>query len=537
MINHIAIRNFAIIENTEVDLNDGLNIITGETGSGKSIVIEAISLALGSRADSSCVRTGTEKAIVELTGTLDDEEIVIHREVNRQGKNLCKLNGEIVTLANLNQVSRRLADIHGQYDNQSLLNPDYHIVLLDSYRTKEIANLKNTVAYDFHEFQSVKTRLISLLNHEKQNLRNLDFHRFEAQEIDRAELKPNEDHDLEEKISLLKNSEKIYEGLEQAYSALSSDGAFLDEFAKGMRALEHISGFSSSLSELSSEYTDIYYRMQDISRDLSSMRDNLTFSQSELDSAISRQSLIDGLKKKYSDSIEGILNYRDELEEKIRTIENFDEEKAILERKLLDTRRKLLSSYALLTEERKKTAAELSERTLKELKELNFMDARIEIEVTPLDQPQEDGMDKVEIMISTNKGEPLKPLYKVASGGEISRIMLAFKNVISTYDSIPTLIFDEIDNGISGITASVVAGKLKEISKAHQIICITHLPQIAAAGEHNYKIYKDSDLSSTYTHIKDLDDSAKVEEIARLIGGTTITETTLRSAKELIENS
>ncbi|MBQ2156137.1 MAG: AAA family ATPase, partial [Clostridiales bacterium] len=320
MINHIAIRNFAIIENTEVDLNDGLNIITGETGSGKSIVIEAISLALGSRADSSCVRTGTEKAIVELTGTLDDEEIVIHREVNRQGKNLCKLNGEIVTLANLNQVSRRLADIHGQYDNQSLLNPDYHIVLLDSYRTKEIANLKNTVAYDFHEFQSVKTRLISLLNHEKQNLRNLDFHRFEAQEIDRAELKPNEDHDLEEKISLLKNSEKIYEGLEQAYSALSSDGAFLDEFAKGMRALEHISGFSSSLSELSSEYTDIYYRMQDISRDLSSMRDNLTFSQSELDSAISRQSLIDGLKKKYSDSIEGILNYRDELEEKIRTI-------------------------------------------------------------------------------------------------------------------------------------------------------------------------------------------------------------------------
>ena len=534
MIDHIAIRNFAIIENTEIDLRGGLNIITGETGAGKSIVIEAVSLALGSRADSSCIRTGADKAVVELTGQLDGEDIVIHREVNRQGKNLIKLNGEIVTLAQLNQLSRRLADIHGQYDNQSLLDPEFHIRLLDSYRSDEVAGLKETVAKDYQEFTKIKSRLIALLNQEKANRRNLDFHRFEADEIDKAHLIPGEDVALEERVNLLKNSEKIYEGLELSYSALSSDGAALDGLARGMSALEGISEYSSTLGEASSEYTDIYYRLQDLSRTLGDLLGTMTFSQAELDEAISRLSTLDALKKKYATSLDGILEYRAELEQKIHMIENFDDEKASLERALLASRRTLLASCAKLTEARCKVASELESRVLKELLDLNFVDANIKISVTPLDQPQEDGMDQVEILISTNKGEPLKPLYKVASGGEISRIMLAFKNVISTYDAIPTLIFDEIDNGISGITASIVATKLREIAQSHQIICITHLPQIAAAGEQNYKIYKDSDQTSTYTHIEFLDPAAKIREIARLIGGTTITDTTLRSAEELI---
>ena len=534
MIDHIAIRNFAIIENTEIDLRGGLNIITGETGAGKSIVIEAVSLALGSRADSSCIRTGADKAVVERTGQLDGEDIVIHREVNRQGKNLIKLNGEIVTLAQLNQLSRRLADIHGQYDNQSLLDPEFHIRLLDSYRSDEVSGLKETVANDYQEFTKIKSRLIALLNQEKANRRNLDFHRFEADEIDKAHLIPGEDVALEERVNLLKNSEKIYEGLELSYSALSSDGAALDGLARGMSALESISEYSSTLTDASSEYTDIYYRLQDLSRTLGDLLGTMTFSQAELDEAISRLSTLDALKKKYATSLDGILEYRAELEQKIHMIENFDDEKASLERALLASRRTLLASCTLLTEARCKVAAELESRVLKELLDLNFVDANIKISVTPLDQPQEDGMDQVEILISTNKGEPLKPLYKVASGGEISRIMLAFKNVISTYDAIPTLIFDEIDNGISGITASIVATKLREIAQSHQIICITHLPQIAAAGEQNYKIYKDSDQTSTYTHIEALDADAKVREIARLIGGTTITDTTLRSAEELI---
>lgn len=241
MIDHISIRNFAIIENTEVDLKDGLNIITGETGSGKSILIEAVSLALGSRADSSCVRIGSDKAVVELSGDLDGKDMVIHREVSRAGKNLIKLNGEMVTLAELNSVTKRMADIHGQYDNQSLLDPDFHIVLLDSYKADSISGLKDKVSEIFHSYQSVKSRLISLLNHEKQNLRDLDFHKFEADEIDKAGLVPGEDTALEDRISVLKNSEKIYEGLESAYASLSSDGAVLDLLSPGMSAMDSIS--------------------------------------------------------------------------------------------------------------------------------------------------------------------------------------------------------------------------------------------------------------------------------------------------------
>lgn len=536
MIDHISIRNFAIIENTEVDLKDGLNIITGETGSGKSILIEAISLALGSRADSSCVRTGSDKAVVELSGDLDGKDIVIHREVSRTGKNLIKLNGEMVTLAELNSVTKRMADIHGQYDNQSLLDPDSHIVLLDSYKADSISGLKDKVSEVFHSYQSVKSRLISLLNHEKQNLRDLDFHKFEADEIDKACLTPGEDTILDNKISVLKNSEKIFEGLETAYASLSSDSAVLDLLSSGMSAMDSISVYSADLREASSEYTDAYYRLQDLSRNLVSMRDSISFSQDELDEAISRKELLEGLKKKYAPSIEGILSYRDELENKIKVIENFDEEKASLEKELLSVRRRLLDACSALTEARKVAAQDLSERTLKELKDLNFTDAEIDINITPLSQPQENGLDNVEILISANKGEPVKPLYKVASGGEISRIMLAFKNVISSYDSIPTLIFDEIDSGISGYTASIVAKKLREISLNHQIVCITHLPQIAASGDHNYKIYKESDEAATFTHLEYLDAETKVMEIARLMGGATITDNTLASAKELIDN-
>jgi len=535
MIDHISIRNFAIIENTDVDLNDGLNIITGETGSGKSILIEAVSLALGSRADSSCVRTGTDKAVVELSGDLDGKDIVIRREVSRTGKNLIKVNGDMVTLAELNRITRRMADIHGQYDNQSLLDPEFHIVLLDSYRADLIKGLKENTAALYHKYSSVKSELIKLLNHEKQSKRDLDFHKFEADEIDSACLVPGEDESLDKKIDLLKNSERIYEELETVYSALSSEGAALDSLNAGLSAMEDLKRFSSGLSDASSEYTDIYYRLQDLSREVVRIRDSVSFSQEELDEAISRKSTIDNLKKKYASSIDEILDYRADLEEKIRVIENFDTEKADLEKELLSVRRDLIEACNSLTAARKDAAVELSEKTLRELNDLNFKDAAIEISVTPLPQPQEDGMDKVEILISTNKGEPLKPLYKVASGGEISRIMLAFKNVISSYDSIPTLIFDEIDNGISGYTASVVASKLKEIAKDHQIICITHLPQIAAAGDHNYRIYKESDDASTFTHLEYLDSETKVGEIARLIGGATITENTLISARELIE--
>jgi len=538
MINHISIRNFAIIENTEIDFEDGLNIITGETGSGKSIVIEAVSLALGSRADSSYVRTGADKAVIQLAGELNGEDIVITREISAAGKNLCRLNGEIVTLTQLNTVSRRLADIHGQYDNQSLLNPDYPIVLVDSYRHGTIDGLKETVAADFAAYTRVRTQLGRLLSSEKESLRKMDFLRFEADEIGKASLIPGEDLELEERISVLQNSEKIFENLEKTYGILTdSSPSVLDGLRTGLRSLEEISGFSSEIAAVGRDFSDLYYRLEDISRDVRALKDSLTYNPAELESALERISLIDGLKKKYGSTIEEILEYYDNISHQLSLFENFDTHKAALEKELKEAASTLKGSCAALTAARKASAAELSEKIQTELVDLNFTDAKLEISVFPLDKPTENGMDQVEILISTNRGEPLKPLIRVASGGEMSRIMLAFKNIISSCDNIPTLIFDEIDTGISGITASIVGRKLREISRQHQIICITHLPQIAACGDCGFRIYKESDETSTYTSVQRLSSEEQVGEIARLLGGDHITETTLQSARELIEGN
>ena len=535
MINHISIKNFAIIENTEVDFEDGLNIITGETGSGKSIVIEAISLALGSRADTSAIRTGADKAVVQLLGSLDGEEILITREVSAAGKNLCKLNGELVTLAQLNQVCARLADIHGQYDNQSLLNPEYHQVLLDTYKTDLILPAKEQVAGIFEKFAACRSELSALLSAEKENARKKDFYQYEVAEIDKADLTPGEDDELADRISLLQNSEKIFANIEKSYAIMSDEApSVLDGMSSAVRAVEEISAFSKDLESLSQEFSDIYYRLQDLCSELRGVKDGITFSPSELDAAISRMDLIDNLKKKYGNSIEEILEYRDNIAAQLSLIENFDDVKVKLERELVSLKKELLSACAGLTEVRREVASELEAKIQKELVDLNFHDSRINIAIEPLTAPTAEGMDKVEILISTNKGQPLKPLYKVASGGEMSRIMLAFKNIISSYDMIPTLIFDEIDNGISGITASIVGKKLREISREHQILCITHLPQIAACGDHHYRIYKESDDQTTFTTVERLSEDEKVSEIARLLGGTNITETTLQSAKELI---
>lgn len=538
MIDHISIKNFAVIENTDVDFEEGLNIITGETGSGKSIAVEAISLALGSRADTSAIRTGSDKAVVQLLGTLDGEEVLITREVSASGKNICKLNGEIVTLAQLNAVSRRLADIHGQYDNQSLLNPEYHITLLDMYKSDDSAAVKAQVTAFFSEYNETRRQLASLLSQEKENARRQDFYQFEASEIKNAALKPGEDAELEKRIFLLKNSERIFENIEKTYAVLYEESpSATDELGMCLHSLEDISSCSDELRAIAEEFSDIYYRLQDLSGELRSIKESLVFSPEELDRAIARLNTIDALKKKYGPTIEDILEYEQKIRKELSIIENFDEEKTRLQSELSETKKNLIAACSRLTEIRKTSATELEQRITSELTDLNFKDAKLQISVTPLAAPTENGMDNVEIMISTNRGEPLKPLVKIASGGEMSRIMLAFKNVISSCDNIPTLIFDEIDAGISGITASIVGRKLKEIAKHHQIICITHLPQIAACGDSNYRIYKETDEEKTYTNIQKLSDSGRVEEIARLLGGTTITDTTLASARELIENS
>ena len=538
MINHISIRDFAIIENTEIDFHSGLNILTGETGAGKSIVIEAVSLALGARADTTFVRSGCDKAVVQLAGDIDGEEIVITREVSSSGKNLCRLNGEIVTLTQLTSYCRKLADIHGQYDHQSLLNPDYHINLVDIYHQNDIEPVKKKTAELCAAYKSTKSRLSALISNAAENERKRDFMAFEVNEIYDAALRDGEDEELEERIALLQNSEKIYKALAEAYEIGKEAAPAAMDIISGINSsLSDIASYTEELGNISSAFSDLFYQLDDIFRDIRNARDGITFSQEELDEAILRIEHINKLKHKYGNTIPEILAYAEETAAKLHDIDNIDEEKENLEEEIKVLEAQLKTASERLTALRKESASELEKKISEELSELNFTDSRTEISFSALPGYTENGVDRAEFMISTNKGEPLKPLAKVASGGEMSRIMLAFKNIIADYDNIPTMIFDEIDAGISGITASVVGKKLKEISKNHQIICITHLPQIAAFGEHNYRIRKESSGSATKTTVEALDENEKISEIARLLGGINITDVTVQSAKELIATS
>lgn len=538
MISHISIKNFAIIENVEIDFHEGLNIITGETGAGKSIVIEAVSLALGSRADTAFVRSGKQKAVVQLAGIHKGEEYVITREVSAAGKNLCKVNGELVTLAHLNMVCKKLADIHGQYDHQSLLNPDYHIKLVDLYKKESIFPARQKVADIFSQYREIQLALKHLLSDAAEAQRQRDFMAFEFEEIKKANPIAGEDEALEEQINLLQNSEMIYENLAGAYElANGEESAALSGIKKSMDRIGEIQEYSGELSEIYQQMQDSYYVLEELCSQIREIRDRTVFSPEELDQAISRLEVLNALKRKHNSSLEEIIAYGKELETRLHQVENIDESKAALTKRLKACEQDLKVASKELSTLRKEAAKELEGKILSELSELNFKDAQLVIEFKENKEYTDSGIDLVEFMISTNKGEKLKPLSKIASGGEMSRIMLAFKKIVGDYDEIPTMIFDEIDTGISGITASIVGRKLKQIAENHQIICITHLPQIAAFGDHNYKIFKESDDTNTYTTVVPLKKEEEIEEIARLLGGINITETTLQSAKELIEAS
>lgn len=537
MIEHISIRNFAIIENTEIDLRDGLNVITGETGAGKSIVIEAISLALGARADSSFIRHGENKAEVELAADINGDQFVISREVNSSGRNICRINGHLAALSEVQELAVKIADIHGQYDNQLLLDPVHHLELVDSYRPAEITPAKDAFTASYDAYKAIRNEYDELIRTAEENRRKKDFYAFEAEEIGKADPKPGEDTELTDRISILENSETIYNALYSSKQTLSEDEpSILSELGSIMSTLGDVSRYSDKLKKLYDDFSDAYYRIEDSADEMREICEMTDFSPADLDNAISRLDEIDDLKKKYGPEISDVLSYKEKIETELDKIENFDDRKKELEASLSLAKKDLMIKAAALTEVRKVSAAILSGAVLSELRDLNFNESRLEIEIRKAPAISRTGADEAEILMSANRGEPLKPLSKIASGGEISRIMLAIKNVTDSRSDVPTMIFDEIDSGISGITASVVARKLKKISYDHQIVCITHLPQIAAAGSHNYRIYKNSDDTSTYTHVEALSEKQKADEIARLLGGDNITETTVRSAEELINS-
>jgi len=537
MIDHISIKDFAIIENTEIDLEDGLNIMTGETGAGKSIVIEAVSLALGSRADSSFVRHGKDKAYVELAATVDGEQLIISREVSANGKNLCRLNGHIVTLSEIQNKAAEIADIHGQYDNQLLLDQENQLRLVDAFNASRIDPIKAGFADSYREYKAIRAEYDALVESVKESERKKDFYEFEVKEIADADPAPGEDEELSSKISILSNSETIYNALSSSAGALDDgEPSVLSLLGSVQRDLSNVSRYSDRIKTVADAIDGAYYELESQASEIKDILGLTDYSQEELDASIKRLDVIEELKKKYGGSIESVLAQKDKIEKELSDLDNFDARKAGITARLDAARTRLKENAATLSAARKAGASILSGKIAAELRDLNFADTRFSIEIEKAPAITSEGADEAQILISLNPGEPLLPLSKIASGGELSRIMLAIKSVACGAGSVPTMIFDEIDAGISGVTASVVARKLIKIARDHQIICITHLPQITAAGETNYRITKTSDSESTYTSVEKLSDAKKTEEVARLLGGDNVTGTTLESARELIDS-
>lgn len=537
MLNRIIIDNFATIEHLSFDLGDSLNIITGETGAGKSVLVQAISTVLGSRADISMIRSGCEKATIQLAGELDGEEVIISRELLSSGKSSSKLNGELITLGKLREFCADWVDIHGQYDNQQILNQENHIIITDSYHRDAMSAELESLNILYRDYRDAKGKYNDLINEEKQAKQQKDYLEFEYSYIEKLELRDGEDAELADQIALMKNSEKIFTAVNSSYEALyESDNSLLSGLARCSNEINSVSNYSDTLKELSSQVNDIYYQLEEVSSSLRDISYSMTFDEEDLDAASERLSVLEDAKRKYGKSISEIIDYKEDLESKLSIIQNFDYEKAQAKARMDEAYEKLEAQAEIVSKLRHESAISLQAEVIAELKDLDFANSNFEVKIDRLDEIGELGYDNVEFLISTNPGEALMPITKIASGGEISRIMLALKHIIGDYDNVETMIFDEIDTGISGKTALVVGKKLREIAAHHQVICITHLPQIAAYGKDNYLISKEVSDNRSYTGITKLNAAGKEKMLATLFSGS-ISDNAIEAARELIERT
>ena len=542
MLDRIIIDNFATIEHLSFDLGGSLNIITGETGAGKSVLVTAISTVLGDRADTSMVRSGADKAFIQIAGTKNGEDVVISREIMAGGKSVSKLNGEMVTLGQIRDFCRDWVDIHGQYDNQQILDPDNHILITDSFRSEAVAPELEKLRALYDEYKAAQKEYEDLLKAEANAAQQKDYFSFEHKYINDLNLYPGEDDELMERLAMMKNSSRIYQSVRSSYDALRGTGeeggpSVMDELSRAASDLSEISGFSEQISSLASQSYDAYYALDDVASALRDLLSSLSFSEADMDEVSGRLAVIEDAKRKYRKSIPEILAFRDELGARLSMMENFDSEK----KRLAETAHKkyaaLEDQASHVSELRHIVASRLESAMTKELGDLEFANTGFSIDISRLDEIGPLGFDKVEFLISTNPGDPLMPLTKIASGGEISRIMLAFKRILGETGEVETMIFDEIDSGISGRTALVVGKKLSEIATHRQIISVTHLPQIAAYGDDNYLISKSVDNHKSYTSIDHLDKEAKVRMIAALFSGSSESENALEAARELIASA
>lgn len=537
MISTLHIKNIGIIDDLSIDLNEGLNVLTGETGAGKTLIIDSLGIISGGRFSKEMIRKGETNSFVEICMYEPENEnsidgnIIVSREINSNGKNMCKINGRMVTVNELKNFMSKFIEIHGQNDNQSLLDNRFHLKYLDGFIGNKIIDIKKQYKEKYEKYLEIKQELKNNYGDEKERERKLDLLRYQFNEIEEANLKVNEEDNLEEKRKLMLNSEKISKNLNEADMAIGENS--IDSINVAIRALEKIENIDKKYEDISSNLKNIYYELQEISRDISEHKEDVYFDEQERNEVEERLDLIYNLKRKYGNDVQEILNYRDEIEAEINHIENLDEYNNKLKKELKQLKEKMTKLAEKMNGLRNEYGKVLSININKVLEDLEMKNANINIHVDYNEEEFfENGKDIVEFYITTNLGEDEKQLAKIASGGEMSRIMLAIKKVLADTDKMPVLIFDEIDTGISGKAAGAVAEKLNGISKNHQVLCISHLPSIAAIADYNYFISKKVTNERTNTNIKLLNEKETLEEIARISSGE-INEATIQYAMQL----
>lgn len=536
MISTLHVKNIGIIEDITIDFNEGFNVLTGETGAGKSLIINALNIISGGRFLKEMIRNGEKESFIEAciycpeNPNSIDGNIIISREIHINGRNLCKINGRLVTVNELREFMSNIIDIHGQQDNYNLLDESRHISYLDDFSGTELSKLKQKYSSLYDKYCEINKELNKNYGDDKEKERRLDLLNYELKEITNAKLKSNEDIKLQEEHNIMKNSEKLQENLQIIDNNLSNQA--IESISESIRSLEKIAGFGIQYEEKLSELKNIYYEVQELARDISQMSSEICFDEEERDTIERRLDEIYTLKRKYGNSIEEILLYKEKLENEINEIENLDEINKKLKLEKEKIKNEMIKICNKMTEVRKNKAIELANLINKELSDLEMSNATFRVKVYSNEEFDKNGLDKVKFLISTNKGEEEKELTKIASGGEMSRVMLGIKTVLADVDKVYTLIFDEIDTGISGKAAKVVGEKIKTISRNHQVIIVTHQASIAAKGDYNYFISKRVENNKTYTNIRKLNEDETIKEIARISTGD-ITKTSIEHAKEL----
>lgn len=552
MLLNLHVKNFAIIDEIEVYFQDNLNILSGETGAGKSIIIGSVNVALGGKITKDIIRKGAEYALVELSFQtesevvrqkmesydlpIDEDGLILITRKIMSNRSISKINGETVTTNVLKDIASSLIDIHGQHEHQSLLYKNKHLEFVDKFAKNEVTQLKEELEERFHSYSKVKEALVNAKIDDDKRIREMSHLEFEIKEITEAKLIAGEDEELALEFKKLSNANLIAEGLDHTYKMTGYQGnAAGDILGRAVKQLNRVEEYDNQLVGLRDQLLDIEGLLNDFNRELSEYLSNLNTDQEYFEQVEHRLDLVNRLKSKYGNDIPSILAYCKQCEERLHQFQNYDEYLEGLEKSLKVEEAAVLDLSERLSTVRKKNAKILVNRMIQALKDLNFLDVQFDISFTRLDHYTANGFDETCFMISTNPGEDIRPLSDVASGGELSRIMLGLKSVLADNDAIETLIFDEIDVGISGRTAQKVSEKLTVIANKHQVLCITHLPQIAAMADSHYIIEKVTDQMKTTTHIKRLTEQESVLEVARILGGAVITDTVIESAKEMKE--